>query len=154
MSITCWGKGKQVAAHTWDILTDMWSRLNRRYQNYRNTHGEYSLIDLQEPEEGTSLLDLEEVEHPYETETRVIRHDSSQSDQDDSSLDNVTQKSRLVPAPVGDLLCDDTVGTWYTGSNEDDSDSSDHDNIVAVEESTDIDSPSNETDDTDESEIQ
>ena len=94
------------------------------------------------------------MEHPYETETRVIRHDSSQSDQDDSSLDNVTQKSRLVPTPVGDLLCDDTVGTWYTGSNEDDSDSSDHDNIVAVEESTDIDSPSNETDDTDESEIQ
>ena len=58
------------------ICCERINRLRNWYRHRNSSYGQYSLVDLQQPEEGSSLLEEDsQVEHPYEEETKVIRHE-------------------------------------------------------------------------------
>jgi hypothetical protein len=74
MSETCLSRSRQITIQAYQVVRDLTIRLHRRYQNYRSEHGVYSMVDLQTTEEGSGLMEDSEVEHPYDSESEVIRH--------------------------------------------------------------------------------
>jgi hypothetical protein len=78
MTETCWSSLGKILRNLYLKLCQFATDLGVYLNSNRDHHGNYSMVDLQDQDEGNSLLsDTDEsgVEHPYEEETKVIRHE-------------------------------------------------------------------------------